>query len=264
VTGVTCHYDTVTDVLGEHNRQMRKTATEPVAGAPVEVDHDDRSDAGPGRRTGLDRADVVAAALDLVVREGSAALTMRRLATEVDVTTPTVYWHVGSRDELVAAIVRTQAERLADRPVEGATARQRVLSAAVHIYSGAIENRAITSLAHQAGMDAVLLHHLEAALVTEIEAAGLVGEACAEAVRALLLVVTGALVLALRDPSRFPDAYRSGGLWAESDAAVAPATRAALQAEPDLDPLTVATLQAVVDHHVPAPAASCPTPRGAP
>ena len=150
-------------------------------------------------------------ALDLVVRDGPGALTMRRLATELDVGTPTIYWHVGSRDELVAAVVRIQSERLAERPVEGATARDRVFSAAVHIYAGAIEHRAITSLAHQAGMDAVLLHHLEAALVAELEAAGLVGEACADAVRAILVVVTGALVLALRDPSRFPEAYRSGG-----------------------------------------------------
>ena len=116
----------------------------------------------------------------------------------------------------------------------------------------AIEHRAITSLAHQAGMDALLLHHLEAALVAEVEAAGLVGDDCADAVRAILVVVTGALVLALRDPTRFPEAYRSGALWAGSDASVAPATRTALRADPDLDALTAATVRAVVDHHVPA------------
>ena len=33
-----------------------------------------------GRRTGLDRADMVAAALALVENEGPGALTMRRLA----------------------------------------------------------------------------------------------------------------------------------------------------------------------------------------
>ncbi len=241
---------------------MRKTVTTPDAAQPAEVDHGDRADVGPGRRTGLDRADVVGAALDIVVRDGPAALTMRRLATELDVGTPTIYWHVGSRDELVAAVVRAQSERLAERPVEGATASDRVFSAALHIYSGAIEHRSITSLAHQAGMDAVLLHHLEAALVAEVEAAGLTGDACADAVRAILLVVTGALVLALRDPSRFPEAYRSGALWAGSDAPVAPDTRTALRADPDLDALAAATLRAVVDHHVPAPDAIGPRDRG--
>jgi AcrR family transcriptional regulator len=205
-------------------------------------------------RTGLDRADVVAAALDLVVREGPAALTMRRLAAELDVGTPTIYWHVGSRDELVAAVVRRQSERLAERPVEGADARERVLSAALHIYAGAIEHRAITSLAHQTGTASLLLHHLETALVAELEAAGLAGEACADALRSILLVVTGSLVLALRDPSRYPEDYRADVLWAGSPAPVGAATRAALCAEPDLDALTAATLRAVVDRHVPAEA----------
>ena len=210
------------------------------------------SPAALGRRTGLDRADVVAAALDLVVREGPAALTMRRLAAELAVGTPTIYWHVGSRDDLVAAIVRTQAGRLAEHPVEGATARQRVLSAALQIYRGAIGHRAITSLAHQTGTASLLLHDLEAALVAELEAAGLTGAACAEALRSILLVVTGSLVLALRDQSRYPEDYRADVLWAGSPAPVSPDTRAALCAEPDIDALTAATLRAVVDQNVPA------------
>jgi TetR/AcrR family transcriptional regulator, tetracycline repressor protein len=218
---------------------MVKSATQPEAGP------------GPGRRTGLERADVVAAALDLVVREGPDALTMRRLATELDVGAPTIYWHVGSRDELVAAVVGAQAERLAGRPVVGATPRERVESAALHIYAGAIENRPITSLAHQTGTTSLLLHPLEAALVAELEATGLAGPACAEAVRAILVVVTGALVLALRDPSRFPEAYRPDVLWAGAAAPIAPATRAALCADPDIDALTAATVRAVVADHVP-------------
>jgi TetR/AcrR family tetracycline transcriptional repressor len=234
-------YNTVTEGSQERNRPMGKTATTPS----------EARDAGPGRRTGLDRDDVVVAALDLVVREGPEALTMRRLAAELDVGPPTIYWHVGSRDELVAAVVRAQSERLAERPVEGTGTRERVLSAASHIYAGAIEHRAITSLAHQTGTTSLLLHHLEEALVAELEAAGLVGERCAEALRAILVVVTGALVLALRDLSRFPRAYRPDVLWAGTDAPVAPGTRAALCADPDLDGLTAATLRAVIDHHVP-------------
>jgi AcrR family transcriptional regulator len=200
---------------------------------------------------GLDRGDVVAAALDLVVREGPGALTMRRLAAELDVGTPTIYWHVGSRDDLVAAIVHTQAERLAERPVDGATPQERVLSAALHIYTGAIEHRAITSLAHQTGTASLLLHDLEASLVAELESAGLTGAACADALRSILVVVTGALVLALRDPSQDPEDYRPDVLWAGSPAPVAPETRAALCADPDLDALTAATLRTVVDRHIP-------------
>ncbi len=127
-----------------------------------------------------------------------------------------------------------------------------MLCAAPHIYAGAIEHRAITSLAHQTGTASLLLHHLEAALVAELETAGLAGEACADALRSILVVVTGSLVLALRDQSRFPEEYRADVLWAGSAAPVASETRAALCAAPDVDALTAATLRAVVDHYVPA------------
>lgn len=189
--------------------------------------------------TKLDRDEVVAAALDLVLREGPGALTMRRLAAELDVGTPTIYWHAGSRDELVTAIVRTQAERLADRPIEGNDRRARVLSAALHIYDGAVEHRAITSLAHQTGTTSLLLRDLEEALLAELEAAGLAPRARSEALRAILLVITGSLVLTLRDYGSAPDGRAPDGrdddLWAGCDLAA----------------LTAETVRAVVDRHVP-------------
>jgi AcrR family transcriptional regulator len=184
--------------------------------------------------TKLDHAEVVAAALDLVEREGPAALSMRRLATELDVGTPTIYWHVGSRDELVAAMVRTHSERLAERVVEGDTARARVLCAALHLYAGAVEHRPITSLAHQTGTTSFLLHDLETALAAELDAAGLADAAAAEALRSILLVVTGALVLTLRDYGTAPDG-RTDALWTGCD----------------LEALTTRTMQAVVHQHVP-------------
>jgi AcrR family transcriptional regulator len=160
---------------------------------------------------------------------------MRRLATELDVATPTIYWHVGSRDELVAAVIRTQSERLAERAVAGTSARDRVLSAALHIYTGAVEQRPITSLAHQTGTSSLLLSRLEAVLEAELEAAGLAGEAVTDARRAILVVVTGALVLTLRDYRNRPE-DRDDAVWAGCDLAA----------------LTTETLRAVVDHHIPS------------
>ena len=86
---------------------------------------------------------------------------MRRLAAELDVTTNTVYWHVGSRDALITEIIRTSATRLADRAITGTTPRERVTAAARHIWDSALENRAITSLAHQTGTTPLLEHHLD-------------------------------------------------------------------------------------------------------
>lgn len=205
-----------------------------------------------GRRTGLERDDIVAAALDLVERDGPSALTMRRLATELGVGTPTIYWHLASRDELVTEVIRLQSSRLAEQAITGTTARARVYSAARNVWTSSIEHRATTSLAHQTGTSSLLAHHLEAALVMELEAAGLTGAAAADASRAILITISGALVLALRDLSTSPPGTRPDALWAASDAPISPATRTALRAEPDLDALSAETLRAVVDHFVPA------------
>lgn len=213
---------------------------------------DDDAAVRSGRRTGLDRDDVVTAALDLVEREGAAALSMRRLATELDVATPTIYWHVNSRDELVAAVIRLQSSRLAERAVEGTTPRDRVFSAARHIWTSSIEHRGFTSLAHQSGTSSLLLHHLEAALLRELEVAGLLGQDAADASRAILITVGGSLLLALRDLSTYPAEYRPDALWAASDAPISEETRTALRAEPDLDVLSAVALRAVIGHYVPA------------
>ena len=170
---------------------------------------------------------MVAAALTLVETEGPAALTMRRLAAELDVTTTTVYWHVGRRDELITDLIRRQSERQAARPITGSTPRERVMCAAHHVWDSALEHRAITSLAHQTGTTSLLEHPLEVALVRELEAAGLTGSAAAEAMRAVLSTVGGFLVLALRDQSAIPEERRGPALWAAADAGLDPHTVAA-------------------------------------
>jgi len=203
-----------------------------------------------GRRAGLDRDDMVAIAMALVEKEGAAALTMRRLATELDVTTTTIYWHVGSRDELIIEIIRRQSERQAARPVEGVTPSERVMSAARHVWDSALENRSITSLAHQTGTTSLLEHPLEVALAREVEAAGLTGPEAADALRAILTTVGGFLVRALRDESAIPEERRGPALWAASDVDIDATTVSALSDPPDLAALFELTVQAVVDHHV--------------
>lgn len=55
----------------------------------------------PGRATRLDRHHVVRTALRLVEEVGLDGLTMRRLATELDVKAPALYWHFANKQELL-------------------------------------------------------------------------------------------------------------------------------------------------------------------
>lgn len=195
---------------------------------------------------------MVAVALRLVEREGPAALTMRRLAAELDVTTNTVYWHVGSRDELIAEVIRSRSTEMAEREVVGSTHRERVTSAARNIWDNAFANRAITSLAHQTGTTALLEHPLQVALAHEIEAAGLSGDEAALALRSILATVGGCLVGALRDESAIPAPLRSPSLWSMTEAGLDPSTVDALSESTDHTAVFTTTLDAAVVAHIPA------------
>ena len=57
----------------------------------------------------LSRATIVAAALGIVRGEGWSALSMRRLAVELDVWPMAIYRHFEGRDDLVAAVAAAAA-----------------------------------------------------------------------------------------------------------------------------------------------------------
>jgi AcrR family transcriptional regulator len=220
---------------------------------------------GTGRRAGLDRADVVAAALGLVEEGGASALSMRKLAAELGVTTNTIYWHVGGRDELVLAVIERLSEDLAARPITGHTPRDRVFASARLAWDSAFEHRNVTALAHQVGATSLLGLPLEVALAQELEAAGLRGAEVRDAVRAILMCVAGFLVVALRRDDGIAPGRRSEALWAEVPAEVSAATRAALCAPADVAALFETTLRAVVASYVPAgPTTPRPTTGGHP
>ena len=64
-----------------------------------------RSAKAATRRSDLSRARVVEAALELVDRESLAGFSVRRLASSLGVYPAAVYWHLGRRNEILAAVV---------------------------------------------------------------------------------------------------------------------------------------------------------------
>jgi AcrR family transcriptional regulator len=200
----------------------------------------------------VDRDEVVDTALALVEAGGAEALTMRKLASELGVTTTTIYWHVGRREDLVVALIRRQAERQAEVPVVGTTPRERVLSAARNIRTNALAHRNVTALAAQTGATTLLELPLEIALAAELEGAGVRGDAARDAMRAILTCVAGFLVVAWRPSADAPAELRPDALWATvDDERVPAATVAAMRRPADPDVLFEQTLGAVIDAHLP-------------
>jgi len=208
---------------------------------------------GTGHRAGLDSAGVIEAALALVEAGGAEALTMRKLAAELGVATTTIYWHVGSRDELISALIGLLSQRQAEIEISGKTPRDRVMCLARHVWTSALAHRNVTALAHQVGATSLLELPLEQALARELDAAGVRGEAGRDALRAIVMCVAGFLVVAFRSDGRARAMQtQPQELWATvSDDRIDPSTIEALRTPPDLPALFETTLRAVVDTFVP-------------
>lgn len=94
------------------------------------------ADASAGRtdRQTLTRGRVVAGALDLIDREGTDGLTMRRLGGELGVEAMSLYNHVDSKDDLLTGVVELLWEQVADGLRFGDSWREdvRAFAQAVH------------------------------------------------------------------------------------------------------------------------------------
>lgn len=217
--------------------------------------------AGSTRHAGIERDDVIDAALALVEVGGSEALTMRKLAGELGVATTTIYWHVGNRDDLVLAVVQRQAERQAATQVRGDTPADRITSAARNIWDNALAHRNVTALASQAGATTLLELPLEIALAAELEAAGLRGRAAADGLRSVLACIAGFLIIAWRREEQVPDHLRPAALWsAVEDGRLTEETLSAMAGSTDLDALFDSTLAAIVGGLLAGSAPPAPRP----
>jgi TetR/AcrR family transcriptional regulator, tetracycline repressor protein len=78
--------------------------------------------AGSDRKS-LTRDVIVDTALELMVQRGLNAVTLRRIATELNVSAPTLYWYISSKRELLDSLaehlVRRGRTEIHDRPREG-------------------------------------------------------------------------------------------------------------------------------------------------
>jgi AcrR family transcriptional regulator len=104
----------------------------------------------PGKRTPLSRELITNTALDVVSRDGLAALSMRRLAQELDVWPMSMYRHFRDKEELLDAVAAAGAER-AEVPTGRRGGRKQVQALALEARAllerqpGDLRRRALTS-----------------------------------------------------------------------------------------------------------------------
>jgi TetR/AcrR family tetracycline transcriptional repressor len=146
---------------------------------------------GPGVRAGLTRAAVVATARRMVDQHGLAALTMRRLATDLGVTPNTLYSHVADKSALLDLLMDDVAGEVHAPAVEAAEWREglRALFASTRRTVAAAPELAPLFLSRAPrGPNVLRLGELTLQLLAR---GGVEGPAAVRALRALLIYSLG-------------------------------------------------------------------------
>lgn len=146
------------------------------------------------RGKGLTPTVVIEAALELINREGLAALNFRRLAVELGVTTMAPYSHFAGKDEMLAAILEHVLGGLDDRLDAAARWDVQVETAMVGLHDELTRNPGVADLI-LARSEGERLNDLRDVLVAVTVTAGLDETEAADALRALVSYVLGFAVL---------------------------------------------------------------------
>jgi AcrR family transcriptional regulator len=185
-----------------------------------------------------DQERIVAAARELIEAGGVEALSMRKLAAEVGVAPTAIYWHVGSREDLLNAVLDAMIADLPPIVGRGGTARGRLASVARSIRDQVRATTWTQQLAAELGRTAELSFPGQVALAREMQAAGLSGSDAAQAVRAVLFLVGGFILLEDNFAHRQPGSRTTQELWQGlDDGEIDPALRKAMARPANTDTL---------------------------
>jgi TetR/AcrR family tetracycline transcriptional repressor len=180
----------------------------------------------------------VSAARALIETGGVEALSMRKLAAEVGVAPTAIYWHIGSREDLLNAVLDSMIADLPAIAARGSSPRARLASVARSIRDQVRATTATQGLAAELGRTAELSFPGQVALTREMQAAGVTGSDAAQAVRAVLFLVGGFILLEDNFAHREPGSRTTQELWQGlDDADIDPALRKAMARPANTDGL---------------------------
>ena len=185
-----------------------------------------------------DQERIVAAARALIDAGGVEALSMRKLAAEVGVAPTAIYWHVGSREDLLNAVLDSMIAELPPVAARGSSPRSRLASVARSIRDQVRATTAAQALAAELGRTAELSFPGQVALAREMQAGGVGGADAAQAVRAVLFLVGGFILLEDNFAHRQPGSRTTQELWQGlDDGDIDPALRKAMAKPANTDSL---------------------------
>jgi TetR/AcrR family tetracycline transcriptional repressor len=165
------------------------------------------------RTTPVTPEEVLDTAIGIVEEHGLKALTMRRLASDLGVTTPSVYWHVGNREQLIDLMIDKLADDVGTVELVGADPAERIISVCLNLMRRVRDRPHLLALAAYRGSLDGIFGKIEKVLADEVLASGLDGEQAAFAFAAIGFSLGGFLLL----EHAVPPGYQMRGLegWRE-------------------------------------------------
>jgi TetR/AcrR family tetracycline transcriptional repressor len=188
---------------------------------------------------------VLATAMRMIENDGIEAFSMRKLAAELGVGTPTVYWHVGNRDELFNKLIEEITDQFGRIAPDGQSPAERIGSISNALLREVRAHPQLIALSSTQGRGEAIFTKAQAVLAHEVTASGLHGEEAAFAVATILFHLGGFIVL---ENALSPD-YRVRGaqVWAQQDNEIDEAMSTGLQQQVDLDRIFRFTLDAILE-----------------
>lgn len=165
---------------------------------------------------------ILDAAARLIELHGVEGFTMRGLAEQLGVAVTSIYWHVGGKDKLFDSLVDRLLSQMANLPIQGDTAVERIASLARSQRSALIERQHLLRIAHERDRTPMLFLPIQQTLAAQLAELGVTGSDAALILRAVQVHVISSAVMqfsAVRgakhdeeDPSLWADDWPDQGL----------------------------------------------------
>jgi AcrR family transcriptional regulator len=194
------------------------------------------------------RQRIIDAARRIVEADGVDAVSMRKVAAEVGLAPTGIYWHVGSREDLLHAVLDAMVADLPPIRARGSSPRDRIASLARAARREFLDSVRTLQLAQELGRGAELSFRAQVAMARELQAAGVEGDDAVAALRSVLFLVGGFVMIEEEYRQRQPGSRTTQELWRSLDGdGIDPAVREAMAEPTDTDALFTYTLDRLLD-----------------
>lgn len=134
-------------------------------------------------------------AAQLVELDGVEAFTMRGLAEQLGVAVTSIYWHVGGKDKLFDSLVDRLLSQMANLPIEGDNAVERIAALARSQRKVLIERQHLLRIAHERDRTPMLFLPIQRTLAVLLAELGVTGTDAALILRAVQVHVISSAVM---------------------------------------------------------------------